>query len=96
MEDLKDKIAPDMKERIESQVKKVEEAIQANNLDAMKSSMETLTKTWNEISQNLYQQQGAGQQAPPQDAPGGQRPTGEPQGEKPVEDASYEVVDDQK
>ncbi len=96
MEDLKDKIAPDMKERIESQVKKVEEAIQANNLDAMKSSMETLTKTWNEVSQNLYQQQGAGQQAPPQDAPGGQRPAGEPQGEKPVEDASYEVVDDQK
>ncbi len=96
MEDLKDKIAPDMKERIESQVKKVEEAIQANNLDAMKSSMETLTKTWNEVSQNLYQQQGAGQQAPPQDAPGGQRPAGEPQAEKPVEDASYEVVDDQK
>jgi molecular chaperone DnaK len=103
MEELKDKIPADVKARLESEIKKVEDAVATNNLDTIKSAIEAMNKVWNEIASNLYSQSGAGQ-------PGGE-PQGGPQGfdpgqqppqqeskpdDKEVQDASYEVVDDDK
>ncbi len=104
MEELKDKIPADVKARLESEIKKVEDAVATNNLDTIKSAIEGMNKVWNEIASNLYSQAGAGQ-------PGGE-PQGGPQGfdpgqqqppqqeskpnDKEVQDASYEVVDDDK
>lgn len=101
MEELKDKIDPEMKSMLESQVKTLEEAVATNNYDTIKSAVDTFQKTWNDIAQKLYAQQGAGT-PPPQDfggAAGGQQQpphTEEPKKEKDVQDASYEVVDDDK
>ena len=97
IEELKDKLPVDSKNRLESEIKKVEDAIATNDTNRIKTATEGLTKLWNEISQKIYQQQG------PQDQPGaGQQSAGESQKppkdegkkDKEVEDASYEVVDD--
>jgi len=100
MEEMKDKISPDVKSRLEAEVKKVEDAVATNNSDAIKSATDSLNKVWNEVASQMYQQAGAQGQG----APGGsQADTGstqnqakEPQGEdKNVQDASFEVVDDE-
>jgi molecular chaperone DnaK len=99
MEELKDKIDPEMKSTLESQVKTLEEAIATNNYDTIKSAVETFQKAWNDIATKLYSQPGAGAPPPPQqDFGGSQQPphTEEPKKEKDVQDASYEVVDDDK
>ena len=94
MEELKDKIPADAKNRLETEIKKVEDALKTNDTDAIKAATESLTKVWNEIAPNLYQQQAgpqAGAQAGEQTAePGAAK--GSDEGE--VQDASYEVVDD--
>ena len=101
MEELKDKIDPETKSLLESQVKTLEEAVATNNYDTIKSAVDAFQKVWNDIAQKLYAQQGAGT-PPPQDfggaAGGPQQPphTEEPKKDKDVQDASYEVVDDEK
>ncbi len=94
MEELKDKIPADAKNRLETEIKKVEDALKTNDTDAIKSATESLTKVWNEIAPNLYQQQ-----AGPQQQAAGGAATEEPGASKgsddgEVQDASYEVVDD--
>jgi len=91
MEELKEKLSADAKAKLETEIKKVEDAIATNNSDQMKTATESLNKVWNEIASQLYQQ--AGQQtAEQQQAPGGEE---QPKEQKEnVQDASYEVVDD--
>lgn len=107
MEELKDKIPADAKAKLETEIKKVEDALKTDNTEAIKSATDGLTKVWNEIAPNLYQQQGPQGQpgAGPQQAggesggePGGQSagPETKSKDDKEVEDASYEVVDDDK
>ena len=107
MEELKDKIPADAKAKLETEIKKVEDALKTDNTEAIKSATDGLTKVWNEIAPNLYQQQGPQGQpgAGPQQAggesggePGGQSagPETKSKDNKEVEDASYEVVDDDK
>ncbi|MDX1699576.1 MAG: molecular chaperone DnaK, partial [Melioribacteraceae bacterium] len=98
IEELKDKLPGDAKAKLESEISKVEEALKTDNTDSIKSATEQLNKVWGEIAQNLYQQPGAEGQ------PGPQEPKSEPAGEsdkkdeadKDVQDASYEVVDDEE
>lgn len=105
MEELKDKIPADVKARLESEIKKVEDAVATNNLDTIKASIEAMNKVWNEIASNLYSQSSAGQpDAGPQGGPQGFDPGQQQQppkqeskpDDKEVQDASYEVVDDDK
>ena len=91
MEEMKDKLSSDSKSKLESEIKKVEEALAANNLDQIKSATDSLNKIWNEIASQLYQQ--AGQQASEQEQTADTKE--QPKDEKEnVQDASYEVVDD--
>jgi len=102
MEEMKDKISPEDKTQLETVLGRLKEAQKSNNVDEMKSSIEAVNKTWNEIAQKLYAQTGTqGQAGTAQEAQPGARaagePTGEPAGkEAKVEDADYEVVDDEK
>lgn len=98
IEELKDKIPSDAKAKLEAEITKVEEALKTDNTETIKTATEQLNKVWGEIAQNLYQQPGAEGQpgAGPQQ---GQDPnTGQQQeaskDDKEVQDASYEVVDD--
>ncbi|MGQ9642672.1 MAG: molecular chaperone DnaK [Ignavibacterium sp.] len=95
LDELKDKLTSDMKSRIEAEIKKVEDALASNNTEQIKSATDSLTKTWNEISQQIYSQAGA--QTPHEQTTGQQTasaPSGD--GKDNVQDASYEVVDDDK
>jgi molecular chaperone DnaK len=104
IEELKDKIPADTKNRLETEIKKVEDAIATNNTDAIKSATESLTKVWSEVASTMYQQTGGPQ--PGQGQPFEGQSTGGQQGpqdqgqqkkdDKDVQDASYEVVDDDK
>jgi molecular chaperone DnaK len=104
IEEMKDKISDDDKAKLESEIKKVEDAIKTNATETIKKATEDLTKVWSEIAQKLYQQQGGGDGQPgagstPNEDNGQQKeaPKGEEKKEeKEVEDASYEVMDDDK
>lgn len=104
IEEMKEQLPAEAKAQLETEVQKVEDALKTNDNDSIKSATENLTKVWNEISQNLYQQAGAQgapgseQQAPPQgESKTGPEPgTEDKKDDKEVEDASYEVVDDDK
>ncbi len=94
IDELKDKITPDIKSRLESEIKKVEDAIATNNTEQIKSATESLNKVWNEVASQLYSQAGPQGQPSP-----GQQDTNAPKeetGKDDAQDASYEVVDDDK
>ena len=102
IEEMKDKISADNKSRLEAEIKKVEEALSSNNTEQMKAATDSLSKTWNEIASQLYSQaggpQGQGEPAQGQGAPGGQQQQGgkTEEGKENVQDASYEVVDEEE
>jgi len=92
IEELKEKVPADIKSRLESEMKKVEDAMVTNNTEQIKSATESLSKVWNEVSAQLYSQTGPqGQPAPDQQA---ENKAADEKGN--VQDASYEVVDDDK
>lgn len=98
MEELKDKMPADAKNKLESEISKVEDALKTNDTNTIKQATDSLNKVWSEIAQNLYQQAGPQGQPNAQSGPEpSQQKTAEPQkDEKEVQDASYEVVDEDK
>lgn len=96
IEELKEKIPADAKAKLEAEITKVEEALKTDNTDTIKAATDELNKVWGEVAQNLYQQPGADGQpgAGPQPGPDSGAQQQAPKDEKEVQDASYEVVDD--
>jgi molecular chaperone DnaK len=94
LEELKDKVTSDIKSRLESEIKKVEDALASNNTEQIKSATESLSKVWNEVASQLYSQAGPQAQQTSQQQ---QQQQAKPEDSKDnVQDASYEVVDDDK
>jgi molecular chaperone DnaK len=93
MEEMKDKISDDSKSKLEAEIKKVEDAVATNNSDQIKAATDSLNKVWNEIASTLYQQAGQQQEAGQQQATDGGEQQSKDQKEN-VQDASYEVVDE--
>ncbi len=92
LKELESKISPEVRAKIESANEKLKEAVKGGNASTIKSAMEALNSTWNEASSQMYQQAtSTGAQGGPQGTPGSQPGAG---GDKKVEDAQYEVVDD--
>ena len=103
IEELKDKLPEDAKSNLEAEITKVEDALKTNETEAIKAATDSLNKVWNEISQQMAQAQGAqgqpgadaGQEAQ-QDAGNQQQASDAKADEEEVQDASYEVVDDEE
>ncbi|HRN25971.1 MAG: molecular chaperone DnaK [Ignavibacteriaceae bacterium] len=93
IDELKEKVPADVKSRLETEIKKVEDAIATNNTDQIKAATESLNKVWNEVASQLYSQPGAQGQPSPDQQSEQQKPADD-KGD--VQDASYEVVDDDK
>jgi len=95
LKELGDKIDSTSKGKLEAAVGRAREALKTDNVDEIKSSLDALNQVWNEVSASLYQQQqaagGAGSQQEPPPGDGA-----ETKDEKEVEEADYEVVDDEK
>ncbi len=107
LKDLGDKVSGDKKQQVEEAIKAVREAIERNDVDAMKSTYETLQNKFQEISADLYQQASAqagaaGNPAGDAFSGAGGRPHAESQEGGPrkdqgdVVDAEFEVVDEDK
>lgn len=93
IEEMKDKISPDNKSRLETEIKKVEDSLASNNSEQIKAATESLNKVWNEIASQLYSQPGGQPQGGPQAEP--QTEASKKDEKENVQDASYEVVDDE-
>ena len=94
LEELKEKVPADVKSRLEAEIKKVEDALATNNNEQIKSATDSLNKVWNEVASQLYSQ--AGPQAQEQASAQQNETQTEDKGKDNVQDASYEVVDDDK
>ncbi len=95
LKEFGEKVDAASKAKVESANEKLKEAIKGGNSEAIKSAMEALNTSWNEVSTKMYQQATAG--GGPQhtaEAGGPQPDSGSKPDEKKVEDAQYEVVDD--
>ncbi len=111
LDEMKDKINDEDKGKIEAALGRLKEAQKSNNVDEMKSSLDGVNTVWNEIAQKLYAQTGAqgepGAQGPGEgpdmgaagaadagaEAPG--QSSSETKDDGKVEDADYEVVDEE-
>ena len=111
LKDLKDKMSAEDRAKLETALGRLKEAHKSNNVEEMKSAMDQVNATWNEIATKLYGQggaagagAGAGAGAAGAQAGGTAGATGGTTGEQPqgessegkVEDADYEVIDEDK
>ncbi len=83
LKDLGDKIDSASKERLESAVARVKEAMRGDNVQEIKSAVDALNQVWADVSGKLYERTTAQQRA---SAQGGEQ----------AQEADYEVVDDDK
>jgi molecular chaperone DnaK len=74
LRDNKDKIPADLNSEVEGKIAAVRSAIQANDIQTMKSATQTLNEALQKIGQAIYKQQ------PPPPPPGGQQPPPPPPG----------------
>jgi molecular chaperone DnaK len=96
LKEFGEKVSAAERAKVESANEKLREALKSGNNGSIKSAMEALNAAWNEASTQMYQQAtqaGAAPGAGPQGGPSA-GPQQEGSGEKKVEDAQYEVVDD--
>ncbi len=90
-----DKLDATLRNKIEAAMNRLREALKTDNLDEIRSATEGLNAAWNEASSTIYQQttaQGAGAGA--QAGTGSTTESTEKSGEEKVEEADFEVVDD--
>jgi molecular chaperone DnaK len=96
LKEFGEKLSPDMKMKIETSLGRLKEAAKGTNTDEIKSSMEALNAAWNEASSQMYSD-ATGSQGQQQSAPGGQQEqTQQGTDDKKVENADFEVIDDDK
>lgn len=93
LKEFGDKISAVSKNKIENAGNSLKEAIKSGNTAAIKSAIDELNNAWNEASAQMYQQATTGGQQGPHAGPSA-GPSQQKQEGKKVEDAQYEVVDD--
>ncbi len=97
LRELGEKVDESQKERINSAIGELKEAMNGDDVEKIKSASEKLSSTLHEISSHLYDQvrqdqAAGGEQAYGQEGQGGEST----EGEEDVVDADYEVMDDEK
>jgi len=103
MEELKDKMTPEGQGKINDAISELENALKGQDIAPIKTAIDNLNRAWSEVSSAMYQNAG-GPQGGPQGGPGAQdgfTPNGDGQGAaagggSKVENADFEVVDDDK
>ncbi len=97
LKEFEGKLSSETKMKIENAVGKLKEAQKGTNIEEIKSAIEAMNAAWSEASTQMYSQAtGNEQQTGEQKTEaGGEQPKTEGDGKK-VENADYEVVDDDK
>lgn len=99
IKEMAEKLSAEDKSKVEAAIGRLKEAQKGNNIDEIKSSLDAVNSTWNEIAQKMYsQEQAAGQDGAPksEDAKEQGKSTSGKKEDEVVEDADYEVVDDEE
>lgn len=102
MKEMGEKLDGETKSKLETAIGRLKEAQKGSNLEEMKSATEQLNKEWNEVATKMYAetggQPGAGQAGPQQGPAAGAEETAskEGNGKSKVQDADFEVVDEEK
>lgn len=99
IKEMGDKIDADSKAKLEAANGRIKEALKTDNVDEIRSSVQALEQLWNDVSGKIYQQATAGAQGGQPGAgfkPGGEAQQSESKEEKEVEEADFEVVDDEE
>ena len=91
IDELGDKIQESEKKDLQDVVEKVKETNKGTDIQAIKDSMEELNKSWNKVSEKMYQQ---AQEESTQQTENAPTSDSEKPGNDNVEDADYEVVDE--
>ncbi|MFX0063624.1 MAG: molecular chaperone DnaK [Candidatus Hermodarchaeota archaeon] len=92
MKDLGDKLNQDIANEAKDKIKRVNEAMQSNDINTMESATQDLETTLHALSQDLYGQPGApGEPGAPYGAP---PPPGAQPTDEDVVDVDYEIVDE--
>lgn len=94
IEEMKDKMPADTKAKLETEIKKVEDAISSNNTEQIKAATESLNKIWSQVASEMYAQTGPQQQTAAEPEPKSE--SAKKDEKENVQDASYEVVDEDK
>ncbi|MCH8286224.1 molecular chaperone DnaK [candidate division KSB1 bacterium] len=96
IEDMKDKLDSETKNKLEAGLGRLKEALKSDNSEEIKSAMDAVTQTWNEASQKMYEE--ASKEAPPpvneETEPAKDKKSKKKGGDKEIKDADFEVVDD--
>ncbi|MEK7671782.1 MAG: molecular chaperone DnaK [Bacteroidota bacterium] len=96
LKEFGDKVNTSAKNKVENANNNLKEAIKSSNASTIKSAIEELNTAWNEASAQMYQQATAAGQQAPQAEPSASSQGAPKTDEKKVEDATYEVVDEEK
>ncbi len=91
-----DKVDDETKGKIEAAVGRVKEALKGSNIDEIKSATDALNQIWQDAASKMYAQTaGAQGDAQAQGEPADDKQAG-PEKDENVQDADFEVVDDEK
>ncbi|MCK4817164.1 molecular chaperone DnaK, partial [bacterium] len=91
-----DKVDDETKGKIEAAVGRVKEALKGSNIDEIKSATDALNQIWQDAASKMYAQTaGAQDDAQAQGEPADGKQAG-PEKDENVQDADFEVVDDDK
>ena len=99
IKDMADKMDAETKNKLEAGVGRVKEALKGSSTDELRSSVDAMNQIWSEASQKIYEAAGAQQaaQGEPETAqPGtGEEKTKKKKNDKEVEEADFEVMDNE-
>jgi len=102
MKEMGEKLDGETKSKLETAIGRLKEAQKGSNLEEMKSATEQLNKEWNEVATKMYAETGGqpgAEQAGPQQGPAAgaeETASKEGNGKSKVQDADFEVVDEEK
>ncbi|MDZ7261343.1 MAG: molecular chaperone DnaK [candidate division KSB1 bacterium] len=96
LREMGDKIDSDSRSRLEAGIGRIKEAMRGTNVNEIKSAIDALNQIWSDVSSKMYQRATASGAGGPQAGPETGRAEQEPKKGKDVEEADFEVVDDDK
>ncbi len=91
-----DKLAEGMRQRLDAAVEKARTALRGDDLAAIRSAQEELSRTYSEAGQAFYQAQNQNAQPGQPGSDGDEPDQGQPSPADNVEEADFEIVDDAK
>ena len=94
LDELGDKLPAEDKTKIEEVIGKLEEAVKSGNIDTIRSAKEEHDRTWNDVSQRMYQAAGAGDDGAT--ATDDTTSSETSSGDENVEDADYTIVEEEE